>query len=215
MKQIAFHTADDYANAADIGAAHLHAGGLIAYPTETVYGFGCGLTDEPLEALASIKGGREGKSFLILIANRLQAPGLKWTPSALALAEAFWPGPLTLALRVVAGDYPPQLISARDTVAIRVTPHPGLLQLLRRYGAPITSTSANLPGSPPAQSAQEVADLLADIPAADKFLLLDGGTLKTSLPSTLVDCSESVPRVIRAGAIPENQLKRFVDELQS
>ena len=215
MKQVPFQTRDDQVRAAEIVTQHLGAGGLIAYPTETVYGFGCALAVEPLDTLASIKGGREGKSFLILIADAHQAPGLRWTPAALALARAFWPGPLTLALRVESGEYPSHLISPHGTVAIRVTPHTGLLELLHRYGAPITSTSANLPGSAPAQSAQEVVGLLADMPAADKFLLLDGGTLKPSLPSTLVDCSEPVPRVIRAGAIPEDQLKRFVDELQS
>jgi L-threonylcarbamoyladenylate synthase len=215
MKQVPFQTRDDHVRAVEIVTQHLEAGGLIAYPTETVYGFGCALADEPLDTLALVKGSREGKSFLMLIADTHQAPGLEWTPAALALARAFWPGPLTLALRVISGQYPPQLISPHGTVAIRVTPHPGLLELLHRYGAPITSTSANRSGSAPAKSAPEVVGLLADMPAADKFLLLDGGTLKPSLPSTLVDCSEPVPRVIRAGAIPENQLKRFVDELQS
>jgi L-threonylcarbamoyladenylate synthase len=215
MKRIPFHSPEDYARAADVVTEHLLNGGLIAYPTETVYGFGCALADGPLEALARIKGGREDKSFLVLVANAHQLPGLRWTPAALTLAQAFWPGPLTLALRVDSEVFPARVVSTAGTVAIRVSPHVGLQEVLRRYARPITSTSANMPGLLPAHSAREVAHLLADVPAADNFLLLDGGELEPSLSSTLVDCSDPVPRVVRAGAITVDQLKRRVDELQS
>ncbi|MEX2283499.1 MAG: L-threonylcarbamoyladenylate synthase [Gemmatimonadota bacterium] len=215
MKHIPFHTPADYARAADLVTEHLLNGGLIAYPTETVYGFGCALADAPLEALAGIKGGREDKSFLVLVANAHQLPGLIWTPAARTLAQAFWPGPLTLALRVDSNVFPARVVSAGGTVAIRVSPHVGLQEVLRRYAQPITSTSANLPGQAPAHSAREVARLLADVHAADNFLLLDGGDLEPSPSSTLVDCSDPVPRVVRAGAITVDQLKRRVDELRS
>ncbi len=215
MRVLPFRTAEQHAQAADIATEHLVNGGLVAYPTETVYGLGCALTDAPLEILAGLKGGRQDKSFLVLVANAHQLPGLRWTPAARALAQAFWPGPLTLALTVESGLFPARVVSAEGTVAIRVTPHTGLQELLRRYAHPISSTSANLPGQAPARSAQEVLRLLAYVPAADSFLLLDGGELEPSLPSTLVDCSDSVPRVVRAGAIAVDQLKRRVDELQS
>src|SRR5688500_14693581 len=167
MKRIPFYTPDDYALAADIVTEHLDSGGLIAYPTETVYGFGCALENAPLDALANIKGGRDDKSFLVLVANAHQLPGLLWTPAARTLAEAFWPGALTLALRVESDAFPARVVSTSGTVAIRVSPHVGLQELLRRYARPITSTSANLPGQTPAGSAVEVVRLLANVRAAD------------------------------------------------
>jgi L-threonylcarbamoyladenylate synthase len=215
MRVLPFRTPEDHARASDIANRHLQAGGLLAYPTETVYGYGCAVEPAPLAALATFKGGRAEKSFLLLIANPHQVSGLRWTDAARSLAAAFWPGPLTIALAIESATFPAEVVSPSGTIAVRVSPHPGLQELLRRFGRPITSTSANLAQQEPARSATAVQGLLTSAPLSDSFLLLDGGELEPSLPSTLVDCSETVPRVLRAGAISVDQLKRCVDELRS
>ncbi|MGH7466351.1 MAG: L-threonylcarbamoyladenylate synthase [Longimicrobiales bacterium] len=194
---------------------HLRTGGLLAYPTETVYSFGCALEPAALEALAELKGERPDKSFLLLIADPAQVPGLAWTEAALTLAAAFWPGPLTLALGLHTGAYPRLVLGANLTVAIRFTSHPGIRRLLLTYGAPITSTSANLTGEMPALDIAHVCELLTNLKVAATFLVLDGGVLKSSLPSTLVDCSVEPPRLVRSGAIPVETLKRHVHDLRT
>jgi L-threonylcarbamoyladenylate synthase len=193
---------------------HLKAGGLLAYPTETVYGLGCLLREDALEVLAALKGGRESKPFLLLISSPAEAPNLIWTPAAQKLSERFWPGPLTLALPAHTQAYPARVVSKDGTVAVRVTPHPGLQRLLQRLGQPITSTSANSPGDPPATSVTEVERLLTNAPAA-RTLILDGGTLQPALPSTVVDCSVDPPRVVRRGAVSIEELRSVLHELHA
>lgn len=215
MKSLPFRTTEEQQTAVAATGAHLRAGGLLVYPTETVYGLGCALQAPALEQLAHVKQRPAEKSFLLLIGERAHAPGLRWTPAARHLADAFWPGPLTLALKLDTGEYPPQVVGPAGTVAVRQTPHAGLQLLLRSIGAPITSTSANLPGQPPALDSASVRRWLTEVDMATRFLLLDGGSLEPSAPSTLVDCSESVPRLVRAGAIPLEELKRCVHDLRT
>ena len=208
MKRLAFATASEQEAALAATVEHLRAGGLLAYPTETVYGLGCMLMVEALERLALLKGGRPDKSFLLLIDNIGQVPGVYWTEPARKLAESFWPGPLTLLLRCDASRYPLQVLGPTGTVALRRTSHTGLQKLLRLLDAPITSTSANAPAQSPALDADTVQQLLTEPDVAATFLILDGGTLTPSAPSTIVDCSESVPCLVRAGAISLEALTR-------
>lgn len=189
--------------------AHLRAGGLIAYPTETVYGFGGLVRDDALTALAALKSRDESKPFLLLIREAADLPALLWTPAAEKLADRFWPGALTLALRVQ-GEMPSRILSDEGTVAVRATPHEGVRALLARLGEPITSSSANLPRQPTAASADEVDAVLRELDRAD-VLILDGGRLPPSPPSTLVDCSVEPPRILRAGAITTEALLQIVD----
>lgn len=189
--------------------AHLREGGLIAYPTETVYGFGSLVRDDALTSLAALKSRDEAKPFLLLLRKAEDMPELVWTPTARVLADRFWPGPLTLAL-AVRGDFPSRILSAEGTVAVRATPHEGVRALLDRLGEPITSTSANLPRSAPAQSADEVEAVLRELDR-DDVMILDGGVLPPSESSTLVDCSIDPPHVIRAGAITMDALTQVVE----
>lgn len=191
--------------------AHLEAGGLIAYPTETVYGLGCLLLPAALEALARLKGGRDDKAFLLLIAEPDVAAGLTWTDDARRLANCFWPGPLTIALSVEARHYPRQVVGPDRTVAVRVSPHPAVQQLVHALGVPLTSTSANRPGEAPAVSAEQVASLLTDLAAQDT-LVLDGGLIAGQAPSTIVDCSHSPPRMLRSGAITSADIQRCLHD---
>lgn len=178
---------------------HLEAGGLIAYPTETVYGFGCALIPEALERLAAFKGDRP---FLLLIRDAADAPGLAWTDAALRLARAFWPGPLTLALDDPDGHYPARVRGPDGAVAVRVSPHPGLPDLLAAAVGPVTSTSANRPGSPPARTAGEAREAGSGL---EPLLVLDGGPLPPSRPSTVVRCGERA-RILREGEVKRSDL---------
>lgn len=106
---VAFQTSRDLAEQSARVAGHLRRGGLIAYPTETVYGIGCALAGGALERLAELKRRDAHKPFLVLIAGPEQMPGLDWTAAARVFAAAFWPGPLTLVLRAEPARYPGQI----------------------------------------------------------------------------------------------------------
>jgi len=211
---VPFHGPDDYARHGSRVAERLAAGGLIAFATETVYGFGCALVPAALRRLAQLKAREGRRPFLLLVAHPDQAPGLAWTPTARRLAEAFWPGPLTLALRAEPGRYPPEVTDPRGTVAVRISPHPAVAAILEAFGAPVTSTSANVPGEPPAATPDEVEAAIHRLGAADAFWLLDSGPLPPSAPSTVVDCAADPPGVLRPGAIPVTELRAVVPDIE-
>jgi L-threonylcarbamoyladenylate synthase len=204
-----FRTREDGVHAAAEVRAHLASGGLLAYPTETVYGLGTRLDAGSLERLAASKGRDQAKSFLLLDAQPRGLPELAWTPAAETLAEAFWPGPLSIAVSA-APSYPALVRSETGAVALRDTPLASLHGLLAALGEPLTSTSANLPGESPATSLLELLDTLARLPGGADALVLDGGTLPPSSPSTIVDCSSAQPRLLREGAIPLRELQRVL-----
>ena len=210
MKRLAFGTDAEYAAAVPVVVRHLRAGGLIGYPTETVYGLGCTLMERPLARLAALKQ-REKRPFLLLAPNEDRLPRLRWTAAAARLAGSFWPGPLTL---VLAADetLPPEIVAADGTVAVRVSPHPGVRALLAELDAPITSTSANPPGATPAASAAETEAAIAALGDVADWIVLDGGTLLPSPPSTIVRCVDEDVTVIRAGAIGLESLHAFLEE---
>jgi L-threonylcarbamoyladenylate synthase len=200
---------------AEAGAAipdivrHLRAGGLLAYPTETVYGLGSRPLTPDVQALAALKGRAAGKPFLLLVSSRemAEAQGLAFTESARALARAFWPGPLTLVLPGGGGRLPDLLRGPEGGIAVRWTSHPLIVALVAELGEPLTSTSANLPGSSPAPGAEAVLRDFRDAVAAGQLLVLDGGVLGNRPPSTVVDCTGSAPRVIRQGAVSLAELR--------
>ena len=194
---------------------HLRAGKLLAYPTETVYGLGSAPTVPGLAALSNLKGRPEGKPFLILISGRRMAEewGLVFTASASALAEAFWPGPLTLVLRGGEGRLPDELRGREGGIAVRYTSHAGIARLVSATGNPLTSTSANRPGGPPAPGAARLVELFAEPVKSGELLVLDGGVLGNVPPSTLVDCTDVVPKMVREGAIPRAELRRAAGRL--
>jgi len=196
-------------------AAHLAAGRLLGYPTETVYGLGSAVAVPALSALAQLKGRQLGKPFLLLVSSRAMAEewGLLFTASARALSGAFWPGPLTLVLRGGEGRLPDELRGREGGIAVRHTSHRGIERLVARSGQPLTSTSANRPGGPPAPGPDKLIELFADAVQSGLLLVLDGGVLGNVPPSTLVDCTDSVPRMVREGAIPRGELRRAAGRL--
>jgi L-threonylcarbamoyladenylate synthase len=195
--------------------AHLHEGGVVAYPTETVYGFGTAVDHASVETLVRLKRRPPYKPFLLLIAGSemLARLGLRLPPSAARLAARHWPGPLTLVLPGGERRVPARLRGPEGGVAVRWTPHAGLTRLIRAYGEPITSTSANRPGVPPAMAAREVMEQWGEAIVRGTLRVLDAGRIPDSPPSTVVDCTGRHPRVIRPGAIPATVLRQSVPDL--
>lgn len=207
---LAFRTDADVDAAAPRIAAHVAAGNLLAYPTETVYGLGSAPTVPALDHLARLKGRSPGKPFLLLVdgLEMLEATGLVLDAHARALAREFWPGPLTLVLRGGEGKLPDRLRGGEGGIAVRWTSHRGIARLLRHLGHPLTSTSANHPGQPAAPGPEAIEQSFPEAIAAGELLILDGGTLGNVPPSTLVDCTGALPRMVREGAIPRHELRR-------
>jgi len=195
--------------------AHLRAGGLIAYPTETVYGLGSRPRTPELQALQRLKGRRPDKPFLLLVSHRdmAEAQGLAFNDAATALARAFWPGPLTLVLPGGSGRLPDLLRGPEGGIAVRWTSHRGMARLVQALEEPVTSTSANLPGQPPAPGAEALTRDFGDAVAAGTLVVLDGGVLGNSPPSTVVDCTQPAPRLVREGALTIAELRRAVGRL--
>ena len=196
-------------------AAHLAAAGLLAYPTETVYGLGSRAVERDVEALAALKGRAPGKPFLLLISDRAMAEGqgLAFNASADALARAFWPGPLTLVLPGGSGRLPDLLRGPEGGIAVRWTSHPGIVRVVAALEAPLTSTSANIPGSQPAPGAAAIVRDFQAAVDAGQLLVLDGGVLGNRPPSTVVDCSQPGARMVREGAVTLAELRRAAGRL--
>lgn len=188
---------------------------VLAYPTETVYGFGGGIDRDSVDALIKLKSRPPGKPFLLLIAgpDMLDRLDLRLPSYAANLVARHWPGPLTLVLSGGERRVPERLRGPEGGIAVRWTSHPSVERLIRAHGEAITSTSANRPGVPPATSAAEILEQWGDAVARGQLRVLDGGTLTPSRPSTVLDCTGRHPRVIRPGAVAASTLRETVPNL--
>src|SRR5947209_4198908 len=189
-------------------AALLRAGGLVIFPTETVYGLGaCGLDAAALAEIYHVKGRPPEKGLILAVAapEHVTEVAREVGPLARALMERFFPGPLTLVLP--ARDIVPAIVTAGgDTVAVRMPDHPVALALIRACGAPVAAPSANRSGAPPPRTAAEAIESLN---GAVK-LALDAGPCPLGTPSTIIDLSTDPPRLLREGAIPVSELEPFL-----
>lgn len=191
--------------AIDVAARILAEGGLVAFPTDTVYGVGAhAFQPDAVERIYMAKVRPRDKAIPILLAQAddlaLVAEGI--TETAWLLAERFWPGGLTLVLPKKANV--PDVVSAGGpTVAVRVPDHPVPLALMAALGAPLAATSANLSGRPSLVTAGEVeAELGGRIE-----LILDGGRCPGGVPSTVLDLTTDPPTILRAGAIGVKEIR--------
>lgn len=212
MKTLVLSSADP--TAAAQAAEIIRAGGLVAIPTETVYGLGANALDE--EAVAKIflaKGRPQDNPLIIHIAEsgELERYCRDIPDSAWLLAERFWPGPLTMVLP--AKDCIPRRTTAGlDTVAVRC-PHTAVTrQLIRLAGVPIAAPSANLSGKPSTTTAQHV---LHDYGTDGKIdAVIDGGPCRVGVESTIVDLTGEKPRLLRPGGITPEELTALLGELE-
>lgn len=212
---VPFWSPDEIEAALPATIAHLNTRRVLGYPTETVYGFGGAVDRESVANLIALKGRPPNKPFLLIVSSSemIARLGLHLTSYASQLAARFWPGALTLVLPGGEKQVPEQLRGPEGGIAVRWTAHRGLARLVQAYGQPITSTSANRPGVPPATKAQEIVDQWTDAVGRGALHVLDGGQLVASAPSTVVDCTGRRPRVIRPGAISSDALRDSVPDV--
>ena len=178
----------------------LRTGGIIALPTDTVYGIAVALaTPGGVEALFAAKQRPPDKGIMLLLADAAQAPEIgQWPPAAAALANAFWPGGLTVIVPQRSDvPLPAALTGGTATIGLRVPDHAAPRALAAAVG-PIPTTSANRSGVPEARDAAGIVAQLGEAVA----LVLDGGPAHGGPASTVVDCTVEPPRILRVGAIP-------------
>lgn len=194
-------------------AALLRAGGLVAFPTETVYGLGANALDEAaVLRIFEAKGRPAYNPLIVHVATAEEAAGLvvAWPEAAALLAARFWPGPLTLVLPK--RSLVPDLVTAGlDTVALRVPRHPVALALLRAAATPVAAPSANRFTRLSPTTAQHVREGIG----ADVDLILDGGPTPVGIESTVVDLAGEVPRLLRPGTITRAELEAVVGPVLS
>jgi L-threonylcarbamoyladenylate synthase len=191
--------------AADVAARCLAAGGLVAFPTETVYGLGADATDG--QAVARLYEAKGRPAFNPLIAHVPDVASARklaaFNADAEALAAAFWPGPLTLVLPRADGCPVSELaLAGLDTIAIRVPDHALAGEILRAFGRPVVAPSANVSGHvSPTTAAHAMADLDGKID-----LILDGGPTAVGIESTIVACLGDAPALLRPGGLSREDI---------
>ncbi|MFM9842970.1 MAG: L-threonylcarbamoyladenylate synthase [Dongiaceae bacterium] len=201
-------TADNIARAAEV----LRRGGLVAFPTETVYGLGGDATDDrAVAAIFEAKGRPKFNPLIVHVpdAGAAFALGVA-TGTARKLAAAFWPGPLTLVMQRARACPVSLLASAGlDTLAVRVPRHPVAQALLRAAGRPLAAPSANRSGKVSPTSAAHVAESLGGRVA----LILDGGACPVGIESTVVDVSGLSPLLLRHGGLTQEDIEAVIGKL--
>jgi tRNA threonylcarbamoyl adenosine modification protein (Sua5/YciO/YrdC/YwlC family) len=194
-------TDDNMAFAADI----IKTGGLVAVPTETVYGLAAdGLNAGAVEKIYDVKNRPETKPISLLVSGMSDVETFcrDIPKEAYTLAERFWPGPLTMVL--LKSDAVPDIVTAGGgTVGVRCPDHPKTLELIRLAGVPLAAPSANMSGEP---SPKNVGDVLkvfdGKIDAA-----IDGGQCAVGIESTIVDMTVNPPRILRQGGLPREAVE--------
>jgi L-threonylcarbamoyladenylate synthase len=187
----------------------LRNGGLVAFPTETVYGLGADATQpEAVARLYQAKGRPSFNPLIAHVANVAAAERIaRFNATARKLAEAFWPGPLTLVLPKTADCAVADLATAGlDTVAVRIPAHAVARDMLRELGRPIVAPSANRSGHvSPTAAAHVASDLSGRID-----LIVDGGPVSVGVESTIIGCFET-PLLLRPGGVPRDAIERVLD----
>lgn len=190
----------------------LRAGGLVAFPTETVYGLGANALDEKAAArIYAAKGRPSDNPLIVHIAGREQLSSLvtEITETADRLMDAFWPGPMTLIFPKKPA-VPYGTTGGLDTVAVRMPSHPSALALIAAAGVPVAAPSANTSGRPsPTQAEHVMEDMDGKIE-----MVLDGGPVGIGIESTIVDLTGPVPMILRPGYITREMLEQTVGPVE-
>jgi L-threonylcarbamoyladenylate synthase len=193
-----------------LAARHLQAGDLVAFPTETVYGLGADARNgEAVARIFAAKGRPRFNPLIVHVATFNEAQQLgRFPPAARRLAEAFWPGGLTLVVEREAADCLSDLVTAGlSSVAIRVPSHPVAQRLLEAAALPVAAPSANRSGHVSATTAAHVAEDFDDPARPQPAVILDGGATPVGLESTIVDARGETLCLLRPGAVSIDQLE--------
>lgn len=188
----------------------LRGGGIVAVPTDTVYGIAADMAlPDAIERLFAAKRRPPGKAVAVLLAEAAQAEALGVVgPAARVLGERFWPGGLTLVLPVRPDARLPRVLAGgAPTIGVRVPDHPAPRALAAALG-PLPTTSANVSGEVDARDAREIGDRLGEALA----LVIDGGPIRGGPASTVVDCTGARPVIRRVGAIAAEEIARVLAE---
>jgi L-threonylcarbamoyladenylate synthase len=187
----------------------LRAGGLVCYPTDTVYGIGAAAGDDAaVRRLFAVKGRSPGKPLPLLLSDAADAAWVaEVTPLARTLAARFWPGALTIVMRK-APSYRSLALAGGETAALRVPDHDLVRGIIRALGEPVTGTSANRAGAPAPVAAAEVAFQLGEMVE----LIIDGGRLRGRAESTVIDITQEEPRILREGALSRSEVERALGQ---
>lgn len=185
-------------------AALLSAGGLVALPTETVYGLAADSTSE--QAVADIyraKGRADNKPLSVLVTDMEMVACVccNIPPRAYRLAEAFWPGPLTMILHG-AGFVVPLVTAGGESLGVRCPDHAMTLELIRRVGKPLAAPSANISG----EASPKDADAVLEGFDGTIDAVLDGGVCTVAIESTIIDLTGETPKILRLGGLPEEDI---------
>lgn len=189
----------------------LKAGGLVGFPTETVYGLGANGLDETAAAKIYAAKGRPSDNPLILHINEMEdiLPLVKEIPPvAAALADEFWPGPMTLIFKKT-DIVPKGTTGGLDTVAIRMPSHPVARAMIRAAGLPIAAPSANTSGRPSPTKASHVKEDMDGV----IDMIIDGGEVGIGLESTIIDVTEGTPMILRPGYITREMIEEVIGEV--
>jgi len=195
-----------------LAAEVVQAGGMIVYPTETLYGIGTNAFNaQAVDKVHSVKKRTEGKPMLVIIPVVESLHGMveEITVSAQQLIDAFWPGPLTLVFTATA-NVPENLTQRSGTIGIRIPSSAFCRRLLSLCGCPLTSTSANISGGMVLSTVEEIQNVLG----TGVDLYLDAGVLPESKPSTVVDVTGTRPRLLREGAISFEHIRQVTTNIQ-
>ncbi len=190
-------------------AGILLEGGVVAYPTETMYGLGANaLNRRAVRRVFEIKGRSPDKPLIVLVRNRRQLKALvrEISPPARALMGRFWPDGLTLVMEASA-EVPGEVLGGGSTIALRISGNRVVRSLLDMIRVPLTAPSANLEGNPPPLTAEEVQEQLGD--RVD--LILDGGRAQLAIPSTILDVREEPATLLREGRVSTDEIRRVVE----
>ncbi len=188
----------------------LRNGGVVALPTDTVYGIAVALASAGgVERLFHVKRRPPDKGIMLLLADASQAPAIGvMTAAATALGAAFWPGGLTVIVpQRLDVPLPAALTGGAPTIGLRVPDHATPRAIAAAVG-PLPTTSANRSGEPEAVDAAEIAARIGD----DIDLILDGGRAHGGPASTVVDCTSDLARILRAGAVPPARVSAVLDD---
>ncbi|MBY0547202.1 MAG: threonylcarbamoyl-AMP synthase [Candidatus Obscuribacterales bacterium] len=190
----------------------LACGGLVAFPTETVYGLGADASNpEAIAALYALKGRPTSHPSIVHLAStaQLQEWCLEVPDEAILLAAMFWPGPLTMVLKRAPGVLD-AITGGQDTVAVRIPSHPVARKLLETFGRGIAAPSANRFGRISPTSAEDVR-----FEFNDEVMVLDGGQCQVGIESTIIDLSAGGARILRPGMIQEESIRVALSEMQT